>query len=124
MVRRSATGRTFELVAGERRLRAAKHLGWADIPAQIRDVDDQALLVLALVENTQREDLGPLEEARGYEILRETFGLSQKRIAEAVGKSRPAVANMLRLLALPPSVRRLLEEGKPVNGPRTGDPGG
>lgn len=112
VVRRSATGRTFELVAGERRLRAAKHLGWADIPAQIRDVDDRALLVLALVENIQREDLGPLEEARGYETLRETFGLSQKRIADAVGKSRPAVANMLRLLALPPSVRRLLEEGK------------
>jgi len=112
VVRRSATGRTFELVAGERRLRAARQLGWVDIPAQIREVDDRTLLVLALVENIQREDLGPLEEARGYEALRDKFGLSQRRIAAAVGKSRPTVANMLRLLTLPPSVRRLLEEGK------------
>lgn len=112
VVRRSATRRTFELVAGERRLRAVKKLGWKDIPAQIRDVDDQTLLVHALVENIQREDLGPLEEARGYETLRETFGFSQQKIAAAVGKSRSTVANMLRLLALPPSVRRLLEEGK------------
>ena len=112
VVRRSVTGRTFELVAGERRLRAVKQLGWGDIPAQIRDVDDHTLLVLALVENIQREDLAPLEEARGYEILRETFGFSQQRIADAVGKSRPTVANMLRLLTLPASVRRLLEEGK------------
>ena len=112
VVRRSATGRTFELVAGERRLRAVRQLGWRDIPAQIRDVDDQTLLVLALVENIQREDLGPLEEAKGFDVLRKTFGFSQQRIAGAVGKSRPTVANMLRLLTLPPSVRRLLEEGK------------
>ena len=112
VVRRSATGRTFELVAGERRLRAARQLGWVDIPAQIREVDDRTLLVLALVENIQREDLGPLEEARGYETLRDTFGLSQQGIASAVGKSRPTVANMLRLLTLPPSVRRLLDEGR------------
>lgn len=111
VVRRSATGRTFELVAGERRLRAVKQLGWRDVPAQIQDVDDQTLLVHALVENIQREDLGPLEEARGYETLRDIFGLSQQKIATAVGKSRSTVANMLRLLTLPPSVRRLLEEG-------------
>jgi len=112
VVRRSVTGRTFELVAGERRLRAVKQLGWREIPAQIRDVDDQTLLVLALVENLQRQDLGPLEEAKGYVSLRDKFGFSQQQIADAVGKSRPTVANMLRLLALPPSVRRLLEEGE------------
>ena len=111
VVRRSVTGRTFELVAGERRLRAVKHLGWREIPAQIRDVDDQTLLVLALVENLQRQDLGPLEEAQGYASLRDTFGYSQQQIADSVGKSRPTVANMLRLLTLPPSVRRLMEEG-------------
>lgn len=112
VVRRSVTGRTFELVAGERRLRAVKQLGWREIPAQIRDVDDQTLLVLALVENLQRQDLGPLEEARGYASLRDKFGYSQRQIAEAVGKSRPTVANVLRLLALPPSVRRLMDEGE------------
>ncbi|MDE2874731.1 MAG: ParB/RepB/Spo0J family partition protein [Gemmatimonadota bacterium] len=112
VVRRSVTGRTFELVAGERRLRAVKQLGWREIPAQIRDVDDETLLVLALVENLQRQDLGPLEEAKGYAALRDTFGHSQQQIADAVGKSRSTVANMLRLLALPPSVRRLVEEGE------------
>lgn len=112
VVRRSVTGRTFELVAGERRLRAVKQLGWREIPAQIRDVDDQTLLVLALVENLQRQDLGPLEEAKGYESLRDTFGYSQRQIGKAVGKSRSTVANMLRLLTLPPSVRRLVEEGE------------
>ena len=111
VVRRSVTGRTFELVAGERRLRAVKQLGWREIPAQIREVDDQTLLVLALVENLQRQDLGPLEEATGYASLRDTFGYSQQQIAGAVGKSRPTVANMLRLLTLPASVRRLMEEG-------------
>ena len=112
VVRRSVTGRTFELVAGERRLRAVKQLGWREIPAQIRDVDDQALVVLALVENLQRQDLGPLEEAKGYASLRDMFGYSQRQIAEAVGKSRPTVANVLRLLSLPPSVRRLMDEGE------------
>ena len=112
VVRRSVTGRTFELVAGERRLRAVKQLGWREIPAQIRDVDDEALLVLALVENLQRQDLGPLEEAEGYASLRDKFGFSQRRIAESVGKSRSTVANMLRLLTLPPSVRRLVRDGE------------
>ena len=111
LVRKTASGRSFELVAGERRLRAAKQLGWTEISAQIRDVDDRTLLVLALVENIQRQDLGPLEEAKGYGSLRDMFGHSQREIAEAVGKSRSTVANMLRLLSLPPSVRRLLEEG-------------
>lgn len=111
LVRRSPSGRTFQLVAGERRLRAVKLLGWTEIPAQIREVDDRTLLVLALVENIQREDLGPLEEAKAYGILRDKFGYGQREVAEAVGKSRSTVANVLRLLTLPASVRRLLEEG-------------
>ena len=116
VVRRGKAGAAYELVAGERRLRAARQLGWTEIPAYVRDVDDRALLVLALVENIQREDLGPLEEARGYEELRRAFGLRQREIAEAVGKSRPAVANSLRILALPSSVKRLLEEGTSSRG--------
>ena len=111
LVRRSASGRTYDLVAGERRLRAVKQLGWTEIPALVREVDDRTLLVLALVENLQREELGPLEEADGYQRLRETFGYTQREIADAVGKSRSAVANMLRLRKLPPSVRRMLVEG-------------
>ena len=111
LVRRSVSGRTFQLVAGERRLRAVRQLGWTEVAAHIRDVDDRTLLVLALVENIQREDLGPLEEAMGYAQLRDTFGYSQREIGEAVGKGRSTVANMLRLLGLPASVRRLLEDG-------------
>ena len=111
LVRRSASGRTYELVAGERRLRAVRQLGWTEVAAHVREVDDRTLLVLALVENIQREDLGPLEEAMGYAQLRDTFGYSQREIGEAVGKSRSTVANMLRLIALPASVRRLLEDG-------------
>lgn len=111
LVRRTASGRSYELVAGERRLRACKQLGWNAIPAQIREVDDRTLLVLALVENIQREELGPMEEAEGYQALRDRFGYTQQEIADAVGKSRSAVANMLRLRSLPPSVRRLIEDG-------------
>lgn len=104
-------GRRFELVAGERRLRAVRTLGWDDAPVLVRDVDDETLLVLALVENLQREALGPLEEAEGYRTLADEFGMTQAEIAEAVGKSRSAVANLLRLLGLPPSIRKLLQEG-------------
>ncbi len=111
LVRKTASGRSYELVAGERRLRACKQLGWNAIPAQIREVDDRTLLVLALVENIQREELGPMEEAEGYQALRDRFGYTQQEIADAVGKSRSAVANMLRLRSLPPSVRRLIEDG-------------
>lgn len=110
VVRLSASRRSYELVAGERRLRAVKQLGWTDIPAQVRDVDDRSLLVLALVENLQREELGPLEECQGYQKLRETFGYTQQEIADAVGKSRSTIANVMRLAALPPSVRRLMDE--------------
>ncbi len=112
LVRRTASGKSYELVTGERRLRAVKQLGWADIPALVRAVDDQTLLVLALVENIQREDLGPMEEAEGYCVLRDRFGYTQQEIANAVGKSRSAVANTLRLRGLPLPVRRMLENGK------------
>ena len=112
MVRSAPGGRDrWELVAGERRFRAVSQLGWSEVPAIIREVDDQTLLVLALVENLQREALGPLEEAQGYKVLSESFGLTQGEIAQAVGKDRSTVANTLRLLQLPPSVRKLVDEG-------------
>lgn len=102
----------FELVAGERRLRAIRSLEWEDVAAVVREVSDETLLVLALVENLQREALSPLEEAEGYRTLADSFGLTQEEIAHSVGKDRSTVANMLRLLGLPPSVRKLLESGE------------
>jgi ParB family transcriptional regulator, chromosome partitioning protein len=101
----------WELVAGERRWRAITRLGWKQVPAIVRTVDDRTLLVLALVENLQRSELSALEEAEGYQQLMAEFGLSQQEVAEAVGRDRSTVANMLRLLKLPPSVRRLVETG-------------
>jgi ParB family chromosome partitioning protein len=101
----------FELVVGERRFRALSRLGWDDVPVIVREASDETLLVLALVENLQREALNPLEEAEGYVALSERFDLNQAAIAQAVGKDRSTVANMMRLLKLPPSLRRLLEEG-------------
>ncbi|HEU4628741.1 MAG TPA: ParB/RepB/Spo0J family partition protein [Gemmatimonadaceae bacterium] len=111
-VRRAPVGTGYELIAGERRLRAASRLGWREIPAVVRDIDDRTLLTLALVENLQRADLNPLEEAEGYQRLIEEFKLTQQQVAEIVGKDRTTVANMLRVLALPASVRRLLAEGQ------------
>jgi ParB family chromosome partitioning protein len=112
MVRPAPGGRDrWELVAGERRFRAVSQLGWSEVPAIIREVDDQTLLVLALVENLQREALGPLEEAEGYRVLSESFGLTQGEIAHAMGKDRSTVSNTLRLLQLPPSVRKFVDEG-------------
>lgn len=102
----------WELVAGERRWRAAMRLGWREIPALVRDVDDRTLLVLALVENLQRSGLSPLEEAEGYRRLAEEFQLSQQEIAVMVGRDRSTVANTMRLLQLPASVRRLVGEGR------------
>jgi ParB family transcriptional regulator, chromosome partitioning protein len=101
----------YELVVGERRWRAVRSLGWDDVPALVRDVDDDTLLILALVENLQREALNAIEEAQGYQVLSEDYGLSQSAIGRSVGKNRSTVANMLRLLRLPPSVRALLEDG-------------
>jgi ParB family transcriptional regulator, chromosome partitioning protein len=109
---RRRTGRDgFELIAGERRLRAAKMLGWKEIPAIIKEIDDRTLLTLALVENLQRSDLNPIEEGEGYHQLTQQFGLTQQQIAETVGKDRTTIANMLRLLQLPEVARQLLQEG-------------
>ncbi|MDT8368105.1 MAG: ParB/RepB/Spo0J family partition protein [Longimicrobiales bacterium] len=102
----------FEIVAGERRFRSVQKLGWAEVPVVVREVDDETLLVLALVENLQREALDPIEEAEGYQALVDQFDLTQAEIAKAVGKSRPAVANTLRLLRLPSSLRRLVNAGE------------
>jgi ParB family transcriptional regulator, chromosome partitioning protein len=105
-------GGGYELVAGERRLRAVRRLGWEEVSAVVRDVDDDALLVLALVENLQREALDPLEEAEGYKALQERFSMTQEEIARAVGRERSTVANIQRLLKLPPSIRKLMKSGK------------
>jgi ParB family chromosome partitioning protein len=109
LVREARNG--FELVAGERRWRAAKELGWKTIPAVVRQVDDQTLLTLALVENLQRASLSPIDEAEGYERLATQFRLSHAQIAQAVGRDRSTVANAVRLLQLPRSVQQLLGSG-------------
>jgi ParB family chromosome partitioning protein len=101
----------FELVAGERRWRAAKDLGWRKIPAVVREVDEQTLLTLALVENLQRASLSPIDEAEGYERLGREFRMSHGDIAQAVGRERSTVANAIRLLQLPKSVQQLLDAG-------------
>jgi len=108
---RSRPGGRYELVAGERRYRAVTRLGWTDVPAVVRDLDDRTVLVFALVENLQREALSPLEEAEGYRVLTDDHSLTQVQIARAVGKDRSTVANALRLLTLPPSIRRMVESG-------------
>jgi ParB family chromosome partitioning protein len=111
-VRRRSGKDGFELIAGERRLRAAIKLGWKEIPAIIKEIDDRTALTLALVENLQRTDLNPIEEGEGYHRLSHEFGLTQQQIAETVGKDRTTIANMLRLLQLPDVVRRLLQDGQ------------
>ena len=105
-------GGFFELIAGERRWRAAQLLNLPEVPVITREADDRAVLELALIENLQRENLNPLEEAVGYAQLGEQFQLTQEEIAVKVGKSRAAVANATRLLKLPPSVQLLLREGR------------
>ena len=111
-VRRRPGKDGFELIAGERRLRAATKLGWKEIPAIIREIDDKTLLTLALVENLQRSNLNPIEEGEGYHRLFHDFGMTQQQIAETVGKDRTTIANMLRVLQLPESARKLLQDGK------------
>ena len=101
----------YELIAGERRLRACQALGWERIPAVQREVDDRTVLTLALVENLQRDDLSPVDEARGYERLIAEFSLTQQDVADAVGRDRSTVANALRLLKLPAAVLALLHGG-------------
>ena len=104
-------GEAYELIAGERRVRAATNLGWTEIQAIIRDFDDRTMLVLALVENLQRTNLNALEEARGYRRLVDEFQLTQQQVAEAVGKDRTTVTNLLRILALPDEILVLVEQG-------------
>jgi ParB family transcriptional regulator, chromosome partitioning protein len=104
---------TYSIVAGERRWRAARLAGLDEVPVVVREVtDDRQRLELALVENLQRSDLNPIEEAEAYQSLQESFGLSQEEVALRVGKARPTVANALRLLKLPETVRNLLREGR------------
>lgn len=105
-------GAEFELIAGERRLRAARRLGWTSISAVVRESSDEQALTLALIENLQREDLNPIDEAEGYQRLTREFALSQQQIAEAVGKDRSTVANMLRLLSLPDDVQHYVRGGQ------------
>ena len=104
-------GDAYELVAGERRLRAATNIGWSEISAVIRELDDQTMLVLALVENLQRSNLNPIEEARGYRRLINDFKFTQQQVAEAVGKDRTTITNLLRVLSLPEAVQQMVEQG-------------
>nr|WP_330217627.1 ParB/RepB/Spo0J family partition protein [Endozoicomonas numazuensis] len=101
----------YEIIAGERRWRAAQIAGLSEVPALIRDVPDEAAIAMALIENIQREDLNPIEEAIALSRLQKEFELTQQEVAEAVGKSRTAVANTLRLMSLSPDVKKMLEYG-------------
>jgi ParB family transcriptional regulator, chromosome partitioning protein len=109
---RPVDGGRFEIVAGERRWRAAQQAGLREIPAIVRNIPDQSALALALIENIQREDLNPLEEAHGLQRLIEEFGLTHDAAAKAVGRSRSAVTNMLRLTSLAKPVQEYLYDGK------------
>ncbi len=112
LVRPVAGGSRYEIIAGERRWRASKLAGLSEVPVVVRELSDQETLVVALMENLQREDLTPMEEAQGFFRLKEEFSLSQDDLAQRLGKSRSAVANTLRLLSLPESARQDLAEGK------------
>ena len=102
----------YQIIAGERRWRAARLAGLTEVPVRMMEADDRTTAELALVENLQREDLNPIEEAKGYQLLIEEYGFTQEEAAKSVGKSRPAVANALRLLNLAPEVMRLVETGE------------
>ena len=114
-VRRLDSG-YYQIIAGERRWRASRLAGLTEVPVRIIDADDKKAQELALVENLQREDLNPMEEARGYKALMEDFGLTQEAVSQSVGKSRPAVANALRLLSLQTPIARMLERGELTTG--------
>lgn len=109
-------GGGYQIVAGERRYRACQLAGITEVPVTIRELTEQETMEIALIENLQREDLNPIEEAQGYKSLMDEHGLTQEAVAEAVGKSRPAVANTLRLLNLPKSVEDLVKSGKLSSG--------
>ena len=108
---RKMENETYQIIAGERRWRAARMAGVQEIPAVVRDLTDSEVMQLALIENLQREDLNPLEEAGGYQALIEEYGFTQEDIARTVGRSRPAVANALRLLSLPEDIRAMVQDG-------------
>ena len=110
-VRKLASG-YYQIIAGERRWRAARLAGLSEVPVIVIEADDRKAAELAMIENLQREDLNPMEEAAGFQSLIETYHMTQEEAATRVGKSRSAVTNALRLLSLTPSVRKLLEEGK------------
>ncbi|HRN62855.1 MAG TPA: ParB/RepB/Spo0J family partition protein, partial [Luteimonas sp.] len=109
IVVRMLPDRTYEIIAGERRWRASREAGLAEIPVVVREVDDRTVVAMALIENIQREDLNPLEEAQALQRLIDEFDLTHAAAAETVGRSRAAVSNLLRLLELPPAIRALLE---------------
>ena len=109
-VRKLASG-YYQIIAGERRWRAARMAGLTQVPAVVIEADDRKAMELAMIENLQREDLNPMEEAEGYKVLMDQYGMTQEEAAQAVGKSRSAVANAVRLLGLSDSVRKLVEEG-------------
>lgn len=102
----------YQIIAGERRWRAARLAGLEEIPVRVIEADDRRTAELALVENLQREDLNPIEEARGYQALIDEYGMTQEEAAQSVGRSRPAITNAIRLLSLSPAVLKLVEEGK------------
>jgi ParB family chromosome partitioning protein len=112
LVRPSGDAGMFEIIAGERRWRAAQRAGLHDVPVVVREVDDREALELAIIENVQRVDLNPLEEAQGYEQLIEQFSYTQQDLAQVIGKSRSHVANTLRLLKLPREVRDMVMRGE------------
>ena len=109
IVVRDLGGRSYEIIAGERRWRASRLAGLSEIPVVVREVDDRTVIAMALIENIQREDLNPLEEAQALQRLIDEFDLTHAQAAEAVGRSRAAVSNLLRLLELPPEIRSLVE---------------
>ncbi len=110
-VRKLASG-YYQIIAGERRWRAARSAGLEEVPAIIIEADDQKAMELAMIENLQREDLNPIEEAQGFRVLTDTYGMSQAEAAERVGRSRSAVANAIRLLELNDSIQHLVENGE------------
>lgn len=102
----------YQIIAGERRWRAARMAGLSELPVYCIEADNQTVMELALIENLQREDLNPIEEAQGYQTLMQTYGMTQETVADRVGKSRPAVANALRLLSLSSPLQELVKAGK------------
>ena len=114
VVRKSTNG--YEIVAGERRWRAARKIGIKEIPAIVRELSDEENMLLAIIENMQREDLDPIEEAEGISQMIETYRLSQEQVSKSLGKSRPYITNQLRLLKLPEEIRKMVSDGRLSSG--------